>query len=98
MTLRSGVFSSGDNLIISLFPLIPKMSQPIPLRRRLRIKRPNIIIHDPRRFLIHVLPKRLSIKQWDVRLRVQGPVEIDADTREDFARGGGADEGVREAV
>jgi hypothetical protein len=52
------------------------MPQPIPLTTDLRIKSPNIIIHDAGRLMNHIVMKKRALKKRFLArgLRVQGPV------------------------
>jgi len=76
------------------------MPQPIPLTTRLRIKRPDIIIHDPRRLVDQLLVEGRAGKVRLVAARVhrQRGVRRDSRASTDLLGGGGEDAGRRQAV
>ena len=68
------------------------MPQTIPLRTALRVKRPRIIMDNPRFFLVHVLRERLPAEEGGFDLEIERGVEGDAHAGADF-RGRGGDGG-----
>lgn len=55
--------------------LVPKVAEPVPLRRALRVERPRVVVHDPRLLLVHVLlehlPPEERLRALEVQRRVQ---------------------------
>lgn len=80
------------------FRLVSKVSQPVPLAAALGVEGPDVVIDDPRRFLIDVLVELLPAEDGQVALGVEGPVDVDSMPGLNFVAGGGFDDVVREAV
>ena len=86
-----------DTIVENLFLLVAKVAQAVPLRRRLRVEGPDVVVDDARRFLVQLLVESLATEEGQRALGVQRPVEADARAGADFF-GGGGDDGVGQAV
>ena len=82
-----------DAIIEYFLLLVAKVAQAVPLRRRLRVEGPDVIVDDARRFLVQFLVESLPAEEGQRALGVQRPVEADAGAGADFF-GGGGDDGV----
>ena len=80
------------------FGLVPEMPQAVPLAAGLRVEGPDVVVDDPRGFLVHVLGEGLAAEEREVGLCVQRPVEVDTGAGLDLAGGGGADDVVGQSV
>jgi hypothetical protein len=82
-----------DTIIEYFLRLVAKVAQPVPLRRRLCVEGPDVVVDDARRFLVQFLVESLAAEERQRALGVQRPVEADAGAGADFF-GGGGDDGV----
>lgn len=57
------------------------------------VEGPNVVVDDPRWFLVDFFVELLAAEEREVALCVQRPVDVDAGAGFDFA-GGGFDDGV----
>lgn len=55
--------------------LVPKVAEPIPLRRALRVEGPRVVVHNPRLLLVHVLLEHLPPEERFGPLEVQRRVQ-----------------------
>lgn len=76
------------------------MPQSIPLATALRIKRPDIIIHDPRRLVDQLLVEGRTgeVRLVGARVHRQWSIRRDARPGADLLGSGGEDTGWRQAV
>lgn len=78
--------------------LVPKVPQPVPLRRALRVERPRVVVHDPRLLLVHVLLEDLPPEERFGPLEVEWCVERDPYSGFDLAGCRGRDDGRRLSI
>jgi hypothetical protein len=87
----------GDAVVEDFLLLVAEMAEAVPLRRRLGVECPDVIIYYARRFLIQFLVEGLTAEERLGALGVERPVETDAGAGFDLF-GGGGDYLVGEAV
>jgi hypothetical protein len=87
----------GDAVVEDFLLLVAEMAEAVPLRRRLGVESPDVIIHYARRFLIQFLVEGLTAEERLGALGIERPVETDAGACLDLF-GGGCYDFVSEAV
>lgn len=67
--------------------LVSEVAQAIPLRRRLGVEGPDVVVDDARRLLVDFFVELLAAEEGQVALRVERPVDVDAYACGDFVGG-----------
>ena len=81
----------GDAVVEDFLLLVAEMAKAVPLRRRLGVESPDIIVYYAGRFLVQFLVEGLTAEERLGALSVERPVEADAGAGLDLFGGGGYD-------
>jgi len=79
----------GDTVVENFLLLVAEMAETVPLRRRLRVESPDIIVHYARRFLVQFLVESLAAEEGLGALSIERPVEADTGAGLDLFGSGG---------
>ena len=89
LAVRSMDIVEGDAVVEDFLLLVAEMAEAVPLRRRLCVESPDIVVHYARRLLVQFLVECLTAEEGLGALCVEGPVEADASTSFDLFGGEG---------